>query len=812
MALLESEEYVEAGYFADADYVGGIAEAVVGISPYVVEDYIEAGYFVPGGSFASLTATLELAIQFAEATINSTTGLNISVVKIKQFSSTMSSEFTAAHVEGGGFDLGFNVDVGFVGEAVFTATSTMSVSPSKILSANANIAAAFNTVMTVVSTMSGETLMQNVITMSTNAELIADSSGLLEYFANLNAQGDATRTVGATINSEVGLSSFAGVSYQGASEVVSTSSLTSVVDSVIFNDSTTINSVSGLTANAIEYQLRANPYNRPINFTHSTNRIPGTTGGVEGGYIAANPGEIISSDALGADLPDTFLLMFNYKTYWQDTDAEMMTYGDPSSPVIRVRRDSPGSGNRLEVIFASNTGNRTVVLTDTDSRLFNLNTVQWVTIFIHRYNDVNNNTTTRVKVIVDGDIEKSQNVASNIVGTLNLPSSANRKFIFNNTPTASGVQIDDFMLFDRDTTSNYGWGLDKDVANNYTQPPNAEDAIMYHRFNGDYIDESSLTFEGNTSVTTVSTSNIDVTKLVDADADITANISLNSVVGRIRSDSSSMSSAFGSSANALRIKSTDASLACEFNSNIDENYIRGATSTPSVIAEISIQAGVVFQGLIVADSIASSLTAAGRVGDYFANADVSTTLTSAVVVVRGGNSTLNSSTTTTPAPNYIRGATLTVAAVVSLASSLVTIKDHSATGNSVSDLTANPGKITQGNGSVNSVSSLSCDASRLSVEVANFGSNFDINSVANVNASGAAELTVNSATTALAGVAYEASVEMSGFTAIISINKILHVDQYIYTVPKESRVWSIPKETRSHVIDRELRSYSIKGT
>ena len=121
-------------------------------------------------------------------------------------------------------------------------------------------------------------------------------------------------------------------------------------------------------------------------------------------------------------------------------------------------------------------------------------------------------------------------------------------------------------------------------------------------------------------------------------------------------------------------------------------------------------------------------------------------------------------------------------------------------------------KITQGEINVNSVAGLSCAGSRLTVEVANFGGVFDINSVANVNSSGAAEISANTATTALGGVNYTASATMQGFTAVISINKILHVDQYIYIVPKETRVWSIPKETRSHVIDRELRSYSIKGT
>ena len=812
MSLTPQEEYVEAGYFADADYVGGIAEGVVGISPYVVEDYIEAGYFIPGGSFASLTATLELAIQFAEATINSTTGMNIDVVRIKQFSSTISSEFTAGHQENGGIGSNVEPSVVFDTSADFATTATMNVTPGKILSANANISGAFSATMNVIATMTGETLMQSSTSMSTSAELLADSSGLLEYFADLNAQGDRSRSVITVQSSNFGISSLAGVSYQGASDLVSASSLTALVDSVIFSDSTTINSVSALTANAIQYQLRPNPYNRPINFIQSDNRIPGTTGGVEGGYSGSNSDETLISEALGADLPNDFLLMFNYYTYHTDTDEEIMTYGDPSSPVIRVRRDSPSSGsNRLEFVFASSTGNDTLTLTDTDGRIFTPNAVGWSTIFIAR-KTADSNTTTTVKVIVDGDIQRTVSANSVTIGTLNLPSSANRKFGFAVTGN-NGFRVDDFVLYDRSYTNELNqWGLDPNTASTYTQPPNATDAIMYHRFNGDLLDESGVTFEVSSTLVTSATASIDVIISAEADADIAANISLSSDVERIRSDSSSMSSAFGSSADALRIKTTDATLACEFTSNIAPNYIRGATATPSVIAGVSSSVGVIKQAAMVADSIASSLTAAGRVGDYFANADITTTLTSAGVVTRSANSTVNVSTTTSATPNYTRGASSTVSAVISLTSSLVTIKLHNIVGNSSSGLTASVGEITQGEINVNSVAGLSCAGSRLTVEVANLGAEFSINSVANVNSSGAAEISANTATTALGGVNYTASATMQGFTAVISINKILHVDQYIYIVPKETRVWSIPKETRSHVIDRELRSYSIKGT
>jgi hypothetical protein len=335
--------------------------------------------------------------------------------------------------------------------------------------------------------------------------------------------------------------------------------------------------------------------------------------------------------------------------------------------------------------------------------------------------------------------------------------------------------------------------------------------ILLH-FDGNFIDDDSGVKLYDATINSVSSVSTDGTKIVEASSTVNSTVGLSSDVDRIRSDSASMSSATGLSADALRIKSTDASLASAFECNIAPNYIRGATATSSVIAGVSASVGIIFQGLMVADSIASSLTAAGRVGDYFANADATTTLTSEVVVTRGANSTLNVSTTTSATPNYTRGATSTVAAVISLNSSLVTIKDHSVVGNSSSSLTALVGEITQGSANVNSVSSLSCSGSRLTVEVANFGAEFSINCSGNTTSDGAATLNTVASANVNAGVAYEASATMQGFAAIISINKILHVDQYIYIVPKETRVYSIPKETRSHVIDRELRSYSIKGT
>ena len=813
MSLTPQEEYVEAGYFADADYVGGIADVVVGISPYVVEDYIEAGYFIPGGSFASLTATLELAIQFAEAIINSTTGMNIDVVRIKQFVCTMNSEFTAGHEENGG--IGSNVDPSVVFDtgADVATTATMSTTAGKISQLNANISGAFAATMNVIATMTGETLMQSSTSMSTSAELIVDSSGLLEYFANLNAQAAATRTVTTVQSSNFGISSAAGVSYQGASDLVSASSLTALVDSVIFSDSTTINSVSALTANAIQYQLRPNPYNRPHNLTefvytdweYSTSVKKYGTASVKlnQALLWTGPKEVDNTYSIDRlpNISEDFVFELWQRIDTADIDS---SYNGNYFEIINVEsmfnvwiKGSTSGIDDIRLTYQDDAGSlvdwfsgkgTVVSLTGV------LDADAWNHIVFRR----SSNTLT---VEINGVAEYTRSSFSDAFDT-DINSDEHYLQLRQSNSFIDAMYIDAVTMRYSDAT----------ISGSSSEPVSTNNTVFLYNFNNTILDETYFTFEGNAIANTVSSSVIDVTKLVDADADIAANISLSSSGGIIKTTSSTMNAATGLSSAGLRIKTTDANLASEFGCNITENYIRGATATPSVIAGVSISVGIIFQGDMVADSIASSLTAAGRVGDYFANADATTTLTTSGVVTRGANSTINVSTTTSATPNYTRGATSTVAAVISLTSSLVTIKDNSMVAVASSALTASVGEITQGEVNVNSVAGLSCDASRLSVEVANFGGVFDINSVANTVSSGAAQISANTDTTALAGVNYEASATMQGFTAIISINKILHVDQYIYIVPKETRVWSIPKETRSHVIDRELRSYSIKGT
>jgi len=784
MSLTPQEEYVEAGYFADDDYVGGIADVVVGISPYVVEDYIEAGYFIPGGSFASLTATLELAIQFAEATINSTTGMNIDVVRIKQFSSTMSSEFTAGHEENGG--IGNNVDPSVVFDtgANVATTATMSTTAGKISQLNANISGAFAATMNVIATMTGETLMQSSTSMSTSAELIVDSSGLLEYFANLNAQAAATRTVAASVNSDFSVTSQPGVSYQGASEIASTTLLQVFEPGVRPHLPTDINGTPQFSTFAKQFG------------THSLN-IDGDTADSLNEYVEYTLKDTDLSLSNKSTSAFHFELWIRGSTFidaWSsdrtDGDNPLWRFVAGSTPLFYTKQTQFNNNAERLTGTSVNTG----VFNHIAVRIEGSSAAMWV----------------------NGSRTDSYTSMSTSSGTSVMYLTIGQNELYLNPINYGNSYIDDLRILrgtasELDTATGYSTS---DTSITVPTSANINDVntkILLH-FDGNYIDDDSGVKLYDATINSVSSVNADGTKIVEASSTINSTVGFSSDVGRIISDSANLSSAFGASATGFRIKTTDASLGSAFGSNITENYIRGATATAGVIAGTSCSVGIIFQGDMVADSIASSLTAAGVVGDFFANADATTTLTTSGVVTRGANSTINVSTTTSATPNYTRGGSSTMLAQASLNSSLVTIKDNSMVAVASSALTASVGEITQGNINVNSVAGLSCSGNRLTVEVANFGATFGLVVGGNINAEGNANPASDFGVAALAGVNFEASAIMQGFTAIISINKILHVDQYIYIVPKETRVFSISKETRSHVIDRELRSYSIKGT
>jgi hypothetical protein len=74
---------------------------------------------------------------------------------------------------------------------------------------------------------------------------------------------------------------------------------------------------------------------------------------------------------------------------------------------------------------------------------------------------------------------------------------------------------------------------------------------------------------------------------------------------------------------------------------------------------------------------------------------------------------------------------------------------------------------------------------------------------------GALEVTATATVTPAA--VYEASANFTAFYSTLNIAKVLHIEQFVYTVPRETRVYLIQQETREHSITQETRTYSIEG-
>ena len=62
-----------------------------------------------------------------------------------------------------------------------------------------------------------------------------------------------------------------------------------------------------------------------------------------------------------------------------------------------------------------------------------------------------------------------------------------------------------------------------------------------------------------------------------------------------------------------------------------------------------------------------------------------------------------------------------------------------------------------------------------------------------------------------AGKRVEAEVLIDSAMTFAVISKVLHLAQYVYTIPQESRTFTIGSESRSYTINRETRTYTIEG-
>lgn len=295
------------------------------------------------------------------------------------------------------------------------------------------------------------------------------------------------------------------------------------------------------------------------------------------------------------------------------------------------------------------------------------------------------------------------------------------------------------------------------------------------------------------------------------DSTLPVSASLTSTGVTLVEASATLASAFGMSVAETKFRPGAATLSASASVNCVPLKTLNASATLSASVTTVIEPGTIKLGIVDLPSVAAQLVAASKIGDFFVNADVIFSLTSTPTVQTGAIISINSVSSITTTPEYIRGATATLPVSASLTATgerfLLGDSSMSSSANLIStgdrfrlveaDLQGFFAQLSVGtkqtlNGAVlNSTFGISIEGSRIA------GANATLDSAFSVNFGG--------------GIVASATATLPGFFAVLSVNKILHVDEFVYIVPAENRVFTINAENRTYTIDVENREYIIKG-
>ena len=862
MALLPAELYVEEGYI-ESGYVGGIADATIGITPYVEEGYIEDGYVEGGGAQFTFAAELTLAIQYGEAALSATASMTI-------VTGTLHNADAAVSVVAG-----------------------QTASAGAIRSASGVFAGTFTPVMTAVATKSGDILAQSAFSLSAAGEVTISAESLLEYFADLNAQAARSRDNDAQMAAAFTAGHFdndlnfnadilPAVDFSAAADLTSAFGFSAEGLNVQFGEAT-LSTETAATASPIEYISRYTNSIRPLTFEY----INGGTTAVEGthySYGTANPTAKFGSYSIqlypGTDaqttvaIPDltnenfvietwvnifefsnytasyrTFLSAGNLSLRWQE-DIDSGTSGNQGQ--ISLTYNANGSSQNLfsgSLGYISNTWIHVAVTknSSTINLVVNGTTVASAssTGFQHGSSyklKLENNLVNSDKAVFDGlsfqigsdsivgyaqypyETEYTAGIwgfessasggtggAITLYGAGSLSSAAsisatlngiqNTTLVFDSIATqlTAAAKIGDFFV---DADSQFSFAADailiKDTGAAIESAASVTAAAVVTRTGAGSASgvfaltaDNSRTRTDSAAIESAFTTSIAGVNTTDVNADFSSAFTANIDNSRTRTDSAAIESAFTTEATGYNIVDADAAI--------------------SSVAELTALGERIRFADTVFDSIATQLAVAAKIGDFFVNADSQFTAVADAVVKTGSVASLLSDTALVAESERIRPGSSAITSEFAWTSIEEASKTTDASVSSA--FTASVAAVI----TASAVSEMSVTGSVAAEpdKLRRFGSDmlaeFATAAVAVKTTDADSRLDSISAVTATSNKTVDASADLLGFAAIVSVNRILHPEQYLHMVVSENRTYRIPAETRTHTVVSENRIYSIQG-
>ena len=810
MSLLPTEEYVESGYLLDADYVGGVADAVIGISPYVEEFYIEAGYFEPGGSAFTLVVDLTLAVEFGSADLNSAFSLDATALRIKTSTSLLEyfasldaqadrsratdislfSEFAIGHLEDGGFsnnvlpavtydstaDLSCSASISCdalivqFGDAELNASATVYANPIEyILRENQTpVPGVRPHYPTTINQHDASDFATGVFGNAVSL-YHSPTASINEYITYTMSRSDiGNPDANSSLNIDVWLYNQAQIQAWTDSGTASWQLLKTSSNNILFylnrsnnNQNSRLSTTSGTSGwDHVRVRVDNNAFSMWVNGT----RV-----------------DTYSGSLVNAASSDTMYLTFG----WDETfESSFPSNGSFSIDEFRLLRGS-------ETNLNTDTGHSvsTTSITVPTSELNNTLNTRALFHFNDDYKDDTSNLTI--------DFASTQNSTASVSATLSGTQTASATLeAFAATVTVAAK------------SGTLVASLDSAFALSATGTRNMESSAVLNS-------TADISATGTKTSTTLSTMNsvadidVSVVKTVDAAVDLNSAASLLTDITTFVGVDAQLNSTAAVVAEPLKILQLSSELAANSSISGDVLRIRDSEITVNSSADLTSTGTRIKQFEAALSGFASTLTVAAKTGDFLIALDNNASLSADATVLGSGSVPLSVVAGFSSTVDRIRSSESNLSTQSSLTATGLKTSETDATFTVTADIAASGTKTTDIVSTNLSTATLNCAPDKIKPVASVLGATATLGVTGAVTGSTSASLASTTSMVASGGLVQSVNAELTAFGNISVRTRLILTTLAVYRVPRETRTHTVTSESRTHTIVAETRNYKL---
>lgn len=329
-----------------------------------------------------------------------------------------------------------------------------------------------------------------------------------------------------------------------------------------------------------------------------------------------------------------------------------------------------------------------------------------------------------------------------------------------------------------------------DTVRGYSSSPNGgEYDIVHYRFDNTFDDDTTVvfnideTYSSTASLSANGLTTVGIIQTLSAVASLSANAQVSIDA------SSSLSSTANLTATVTKIKSASSTLSSNATISITASKTANTSSSVSSAADIAIDYTRTRNFDTEFDVIGSTVVAAGKVGEFFIDADITASLTADGIIQVGGAASLSSAFDIQIEATRTRNADSNMSASATIAETSTRLRRASSSLAAATSVTIDTRTIRETSVAMSAAHSLSSIIGKTTGSVVNFESAFDISM--------------------LGGSLTPSSASISGIFTQTANGFIVNLAQYVYTIPTESRLNTVEGETRLHSVRSESREHSV---